>query len=363
MQKTEKKLKQTPLYHEHKKLNARFVDFGGWDMPVIFTSILDEHNTVRNNCGLFDASHMGEFIVSGKNSADFLNKLTTANIPGLKTGEAKYTLFLNENGGIIDDLIVYRRENDFFVVVNAANLEKDFSWLQKHKSEGVNLENISDKTSLIAFQGPNAEKILQPLLKEDLKKLNYFNFLKPSFNFISPQFAILARTGYTGEDGFEIFVSNDSAVQIWQKLLSLGAKACGLGARDSLRLEAAMSLHGHDITENTTPIEAGLSWTIYWDKDFIGKNVIKEQKEKGPARFLKAFILETGIPRENCDIILDSKIIGKVTSGTFSPTLKKGICLGYINQKLDTGKEVKIMVHNQPRAAKVVKKPFYKRHR
>ncbi|MCB4790420.1 MAG: glycine cleavage system aminomethyltransferase GcvT [Elusimicrobia bacterium] len=352
---------RTPLYEQHKKSNARFVEFGGWEMPVMYSSIIDEHNAVRNNCGLFDASHMGEFIVSGKMASDFLNRMTVANVPDIKPYQAKYSLFLNENGGIIDDLIIYRRENDFMLIVNAGNIEKDFNWLKKNIFKNVTLENISENTALLALQGPLSEKILQPMINEDLKGLKSFNFMIPAFKSYKPDFAVISRTGYTGEDGFEILVSNCEAPMIWQELVSNGAKPCGLGARDSLRLEAAMSLHGHEINDETTPLEATLGWTIYWEKEFIGKKALLKLIEKGLIRFLTAFILENGIAREGADIMMNSTKIGRVTSGSFSPTLKKGICLGYVNQKLEPNTIVEIIVHHQPKKAAVVKKPFYKR--
>jgi aminomethyltransferase len=354
-------MKHTPLFEVQKKSNPRFVDFGGWEMPVMFSSIIDEHNAVRNHAGIFDASHMGEFIISGSKAESFLNRVTTANVPELKPYQARYSFFLNENGGIIDDLIIYKRENDFLLIVNAGNLEKDFNWLKKNLFEGATLEDISGTTSLIALQGPDAEKILQPMLNVDLKTLKNFNFLIPSFKNYKPDFAVVSRTGYTGEDGFEILISNNLAPKMWEELLSKGAKPCGLGARDSLRLESAMSLHGHDINEETTPLEAGLGWAVYLEKEFIGKKALLKQVEKGLKKYLTAFILDSGIARDHSEIFFESEKIGEVTSGSFSPTLKKGICMGYINRKLEPGTKVNMIVHGQPKTASVVKKPFYKR--
>jgi aminomethyltransferase len=353
--------KRTPLYDEHLKLNARFTEFGGWDMPVQYSSIMDEHNAVRTAAGIFDTSHMGIFVISGSQSTAFLNKVTTANVPALVTGQAKYSLFLNENGGIIDDLIIYKRQEDYVLVVNAGNLDKDFAWLKKNLIEDVDLEDISPATALLAFQGPNVVKLLQPLVKEDLKKVKYFSFFEPHFTFLTPQFTLLARTGYTGEDGFEIFISNESVKAMWQKLVALGAKPAGLGSRDTLRLEAAMPLHGHEIADDITPLEAGLNWVIYWDKEFIGKQALLAQKEKGVARHLVGFILESGIPRAHNELFIGDKRAGQVTSGTWSPTFKKGLGLGYVDQPLQEGDIISVLVHNQLRPAKIVKTPFYKR--
>lgn len=332
-------------------------------MPVQYTSIIDEHNAVRQHSGVFDTSHMGIFIVSGEKCAEFLNKMTVSNIPVLVPGKAKYTLLLNKDGGIIDDLIVYRRKNDFLIVANAGNTEKDFDWLNKNLIKGANLENIGRTICLFALQGPDSERVLQPLTAENLKELKYFNFMESVSMSIGSGSYMIARTGYTGEDGFEIFASLENAPGLWDKLISLGVKPCGLGCRDTLRLEACMPLHGHEITDNTTPIVAGIDWTIFWDKEFIGKEVLLSQKQKGISSTLAAFVMESGIPRANCDIIIDGNHSGKVTSGTFSPTLKKGIGLGYVKEPLEIGRKIEILVHNQRRVALVVKKPFYKRHR
>lgn len=354
-------MRRTSLYHEHEKLKARFTEFGGWDMPVFYTSIIDEHNAVRTAAGIFDASHMGEFIVGGKDAVEYLNRITITDVSLLKPGQCKYSMFLNDKGGIIDDILIYRRENDFFVVVNAGNMPKDWDWVNWNKSGDVVLENRSEEISLIALQGPDALKILQPMIKNDLQQVKYYAFFTPEFNDMKPKFALVSRTGYTGEDGFEIFINNEAAAQLWQKLAQAGAKPCGLGARDTLRLEACMPLHGHEITDDITPVEAGLGWAVNWDKDFKGKSAIAAQKEQGPAKKLVAFVLDSGIPRQNFDIILNGQKIGQVASGTFSPTLKKGIGTGFVNVPVEIGSTVEIMVHNQPKPAKIVKKPFYKR--
>ncbi len=353
--------KRTPLYSEHQKLNARFTEFGGWDMPVFYSSIIEEHHAVRTHAGLFDTSHMGEFLVSGPNSVPFMENLVPGSMADLPAGKARYTQLLNEEGGIVDDLIVYRRGHDFLLVVNASNSDKDLAWINDHKTPGVTVEDISDRICLLALQGPGAEKILQPLVREDLKSIGSFHFISAIFNTAASEFSIVARTGYTGEDGFEIFLSPEAAGPIWQKLIEAGAVPCGLGCRDTLRLEACMPLHGNDIDDKTTPLEAELNWTIVWGKEFLGKDALLNQKCTGIQRHFAAFILESGIPRSHCDIVVEGKKAGMVTSGTFSPTLKKGIGIGYTDHKLEPGQKIGVVVHGQTKSADVVKKPFYKR--
>jgi len=352
---------RTPLYDEHVKLKARFVEFGGWEMPVMYSTIMSEHHAVRTKCGMFDASHMGEFVLSGKNCVAFLDMMVVGNMSTLLPGQARYTLVLNDNGGIIDDLIVYRRENDFLLVVNAGNIDKDFGWLMQHKPVDVFLENISANVSLIALQGPNSQAVLQHMIKDRLENLNYFNFFKPTFTNINPSFCLLARTGYTGEDGFEIFISNNEAVALWQALLASGVKPCGLGARDTLRLEACMPLHGHEINDDITPLEASLGWAIFWDKQFIGREAIWHQHIHGLGTYLTAISTESGVPRQGYDIIIQGKAIGTITSGTFSPTLKKGIALGYTNSKLTVGTALQVLINDNLKDAIVVQRPFYRR--
>jgi aminomethyltransferase len=356
-------IKRTPLYSEHQKLNAKFTEFGGWDMPVQYTSIMDEHNAVRGHCGIFDTSHMGTYIISGNKAGDFLNKITTANATALVTGQAKYALFLNDKAGIIDDLIIYRRTNDYLMVVNAGNSEKDSAWMQKNIIPGASIKNISADICLLALQGPEAQKILQPLVSDDLSKIKYFYSIVPVFKNIKPGFAFLAKTGYTGEAGFEIFLSKENAPELWQKLVEGGAKPCGLGARDTLRLEACMPLHGHEINDDIDPIQAELGWAIFLDKDFIGKQALLKIKEAGQKMFLTALMMDSGIPRAHCEIKIDGIKAGDVVSGTYSPTLKKGIALAYVNRKLNIGDTVSVVIHNQEKLAKVVKRPFYKRQR
>ncbi|OGS25422.1 MAG: hypothetical protein A2314_06790 [Elusimicrobia bacterium RIFOXYB2_FULL_50_12] len=352
--------KKTCLFDEHQKLHARFTEFGGWDMPVFYTTIMEEHAAVRNNAGLFDTSHMGEITVGGAGAVAFLNRMTTVNVPAITEGQARYGFLLNEAGGVIDDLIIYRRSDDFLLIVNASNADKDFEWLRQHQTPDATMERLND-LCLLALQGPASEKILQPLIRENLEELKYYYSVKPTFKSLSPSFAFLARTGYTGEDGFEILVNSSSAVPLWNALLAAGAKPCGLGCRDTLRLEAGMPLHGHEIDETTTPLEAGLGRTIFWDKEFIGKQALIAQKEKGLSKFLTAFRMAGGIPRAHCAIMINGRVAGQVVSGTFSPTLKTGIGMGFVNRQLESGTKIDIIIHDQPRAAEIVRRPFYKR--
>lgn len=353
--------KRTPLFEEHQKLNARFTEFGGWEMPVQYSSIMEEHTAVRTKAGLFDTSHMGIVFISGPGATAFLDKLTTANAGAIVEGQAKYAMFLNEQGGVIDDLIIYRRKDDYLLIINAGNTDKDLAWLTKNLPSDVTMKNTGSNLCLLALQGPDSEKILQPLVKESLAGLKYFRFMNVTLMPFSPFFVIVARTGYTGEDGFEIIISKDSAVPMWNLLVRGGAKPAGLGARDTLRLEAGMPLHGHEISDDISPLEAGLGWPIYWDKEFIGKEALLKQKKEGVKRHLTAFMMDAGVPRAHCEIVINGKPAGMIVSGTYSPTLKKGIALGYTDTPLKEGDHASIVVHGQPRDAVVVKSPFYKR--
>ncbi|MFC1501669.1 glycine cleavage system aminomethyltransferase GcvT [Elusimicrobiota bacterium] len=355
-------MKRTYLYEEHKKLGAKFTEFGGWEMPVQYDSIINEHNAVRNNAGLFDVSHMGEFVVRGLNSAKYLKKVTVTNVDGLAVGQAKYSLLLNEDGGVVDDLLIYKREKDYILVVNAGNIDKDLKWLKKNILNDVEIKNESESLGMLALQGPKTESIIQKLVNNEIRKLKQFYYVLPDWKTISPKYSLIARTGYTGEDGFEIFISNDGIIDLWKALIDLGVKPCGLGCRDTLRLEAAMPLHGHEINDNITPLEAGLGWTICWDNDFIGKKHLAKQKKDGSDKHLIAFNMLSGIPRAGCEIYFGLEKIGNVSSGTFSPTFKRGIGLGYVEKKLGIDQKVSILIHGQKKDAMVVKKPFYKRN-
>ncbi|MDR1942715.1 MAG: glycine cleavage system aminomethyltransferase GcvT [Endomicrobium sp.] len=354
-------MKRTSLYDEHKKLRAKFTEFSGWEMPVQYTSIIDEHNAVRANVGMFDTSHMGTFIFSGNDIEKFLNYVTLGNISGLPDRKARYSMLLNEEGGIKDDVIVYKFGNEHMIVVNAGNLDKDFEWLNKHKPAGIEIENISGNISLLAVQGPNAVEILQSISDTDIINMKYFTILELKLKWINADFCRIARTGYTGEDGFEIFISKNKTVELWKKLISLSVKPCGLGCRDTLRLEACMPLHGHEIDENINPLEAGFQKTINWDNDFIGKDKLVHLKDK-PLRKSVAFECLSGIARNSNKVFFDDKKIGYVTSGSFSPTFKKAIGMALIESDVQSD-NLEVAIHNNRRKIKIVPKPFYKRQK
>ncbi|MBN2422710.1 glycine cleavage system aminomethyltransferase GcvT [Candidatus Woesearchaeota archaeon] len=357
-------LKKTPLYEEHLKLNANMVEFGGWDMPVQYSNVIDEHTATRTNAGLFDICHMGEIEITGPNSKEFIQKLITNDVEKLVSGKALYSTICNFNGGIIDDCFVYRFNKDkFMIVVNASNIEKDFNWMNKIKTdEEIEIKNSSDKTAKIDLQGPFSEKILQKLTEFDLKNLNRFRFVEDKINNIP---VIISRTGYTGEDGFEIYAGTEDAVKLWNLLLEAGKehgiKPIGLGARDTLRLECCYSLYGNDIDETTTPLEAGLGWQVSFNKNFIGKTALEKKKQEGLKRKIICFeMTERCVPRHNHEILKNGKKTGHVTSGTFSPTSKKGLGMGYVTtENAMTGNEVEIKIRDRLYKAKIMKRPFY----
>jgi len=353
-------LKQTFLYQKHKQSGAKFTEFGGWDMPVQYTSIIQEHNAVRNSVGIFDTSHMGTFIVSGTNAGKFLDYVTISDMANLPLHKARYSMLLNENGGIKDDIIVYKFEDYYMMVVNAGNLDKDFKWLNDNKTDNVEIKNISKEISMIAVQGPKAVEIIKKLTDEDISVMKYFTAKDIQFNGQNAGFSKIARTGYTGEDGFEILISNSCAEYIWTKLIESGATPCGLGCRDTLRLEACMPLHGHEITETINPIDAGFIKTIFWDKNFIGKTAIEKFKDK-PLKKSIAIICKNGIARAGDEVYCDDKKAGYVTSGSFSPTLKKAIAMALVDYNTDINSKIQVKVHNNLREALAVQKPFYKR--
>ncbi|MBD3271506.1 MAG: glycine cleavage system aminomethyltransferase GcvT [Elusimicrobia bacterium] len=361
-------IKKTPLCAIHEKLGGRMVDFGGWYMPVQYTGIVAEHTAVRNHAGIFDISHMGEFEVSGQKAFDFIQHMVTNDISTMQDGRVLYSPVCNDTGGIVDDILIYRfNRNQYMLVVNAANIKKDFSWFNGHlPSNGVTIKDYSDSYVLIALQGPAAESIMHKHTAHDLTGLNYYWFIEDSLNGIP---VILSRTGYTGEDGFEIFVPKEFGEKIWHMLTLPGSGGVtpvpvGLGARDSLRLEASYSLYGHELTDEITPLEAGLGWTVKIEKkDFIGKQILREQKNKGLRKTLVCFTMdETGIPRQGYTVQSHADRKGWVTSGTFSPTFKKGIGMAYVNaQQLEPGTKLRVMIRDKEHAATVVKRPFYKR--
>ncbi len=359
-------MKNTALTAEHEALGAKLVDFAGYRMPIQYRSIRAEHLRVRNTVGIFDVSHMGEFIVTGKDREDFLNHATVNDVKALNIGQAHYSCMCRPDGGIVDDLLIYKSADHIMVVVNASNMDKDWNWLSGHLTGDAKMENRSEQTSLMAIQGRNAPDVVQKLTETDLSKVGYYHFAHGK---VLGRPAVIARTGYTGEDGFEVYVANEDAVAIWRAVLDAGKawdiEPIGLGARDSLRLEMKMCLYGNDIDDTTHPLEAGLGWLTKLDKgDFIGRDAIMKAKDRGIPRKLVAMELDgSAFPRHGY-VIQDAvgKEIGHVTSGTVSPSLNKGIALGYVpNEHGAIGAQVFVVCHGKPAAARVVKPPFYKR--
>ena len=359
-------MKTVPLHQVHIDLGAKMVPFAGFEMPVRYSSDLDEHHTVRNNVGVFDVSHMGEFSVKGPQALDLIQKVTSNDASVLFDGKVQYSYLPNGKGGVVDDLLVYRiKEDEYLLVVNASNIEKDWNWIQSHNTEGVAMENLSDDLCLFAVQGPNATPTLQKLTSVDLGAMDYYTFKIGEMAGISD--VVISATGYTGAGGFEIYVKNADAVNMWKAIFEAGAefgiKPVGLGARDTLRLEKGFCLYGNDIDDNTSPLEAGLGWVTKFTKDFIDAKELKEQKEAGLEKKLVGFeMIDRGIPRghyELCDA--SGNKLGEVTSGTQSPTLQKGIGMGYVPTafaKPET--EIFVKVRDRLLKAKVVKLPFVK---
>jgi aminomethyltransferase len=360
--------KHTPLYEEHIKLGAKMVEFGGWNMPVFYSGIIDEHIACRTKAGLFDVSHMGEIEFVGPGALECAEYLTVNHVAALKDRQAHYSILLNERGTVVDDLIVYRfNANRFIFVVNASNIEKDFEWIKAHRRGNAEITNRSNDFALIAFQGPLAAPILKNVVDIAIDDIASFEFRQTSFD--NRDTCIVARTGYTGEDGFEIFCAPKAAPTIWQTLLEMGKPKgvvpAGLGCRDTLRLEMKYSLYGHEITDETNPLEAGLGWVVKLEKpsDFVGKEALLKVKQEGLKRKLIGFkMIDRGIPRGDCDIIADGKKIGFVTSGTMSPSLKEPIGIGYVPlEYAREGSKFFIDIRGGQRQAIVVKTPFYKR--
>jgi aminomethyltransferase len=359
-------MKQVALNDTHEALGAKMVPFAGYNMPVQYEGVTAEHDTVRKALGVFDVSHMGEFLAIGDGALDLLQLVCSNDITKIKVGQAQYNCLPNENGGIVDDLIVYRiREKEYLLVVNASNIEKDWEWIKKHNSFNVDLKNISDGYSLLAIQGPKAVEAMQSLTSTDLSAIKFYHFEVAPFAGINH--VIISATGYTGSGGFEIYCKNSETKQLWDKVMEAGAdfgiKPIGLAARDTLRLEMGYCLYGNDIDETTSPIEANLGWITKFNKDFINSDQLKQQKETGPTRKLVGFELdERGIPRHGYDIVdAEGNIIGIVTSGTQAPSVGKGIGLGYVPAELATaGSQIFIQVRKKVLPATVVKLPFYK---
>lgn len=349
--------KRTPLYDEHVKLGAKMVPFAGWDMPVQYTAVIDEHTAVRERAGLFDTSHMGEADVRGSDAAAFLQSLISNDINRLAPGRCFYTALTNDRGGCVDDLYVYKRaDNDYFLVLNASRAAEDLAWLRAHLRDfKVELTDISEATAMLALQGPNTAAIMKALGAPALP---------PRFGFAEMKFfgiqGTVSRTGYTGEDGVEIYLAASGAPALWRAIIDAGAAPAGLGARDTLRLESAYSLYGHELTEDITPIEAGIGFVVARGKMFPGSDVVYRQLNQGADKCIAAFeLLERGVPREGYEVHSGGRQVGRVTSGAFSPTLKKGIGLALVEAPFKKiGTEITILIRDRHYAGRVVARPF-----
>ncbi|PLR99918.1 glycine cleavage system aminomethyltransferase GcvT [Bacillus sp. T33-2] len=363
------RLKRTPLYEAYSDYGAKTIDFGGWELPVQFSGIKDEHEAVRTRAGLFDVSHMGEIEVKGTGSLAYLQKMMTNDVSKLDSGGAQYTAMCYENGGTVDDLLVYKLADDHYVlVVNAANIEKDYSWLQDYLSSDVQLKNLSEETAQLALQGPSAEKVLQKLAGDfDLGSIGFFKFSQGVG--LNGHKALVSRTGYTGEDGFEIYCDARDAVSLWREILEAGKEEgvvpCGLGARDTLRFEANLALYGQELSADISPLEAGIGFAVKLNKeeDFIGKAALKQQKENGLPRKLTGIeMIERGIPRHGYPVYKGDRKIGEVTTGTQSPTLKKNIGLVLLEtDEAAPGNVLEVEIRGKRLKAAVAATPFYKR--
>ncbi len=358
--------RQTPLYAAHRKLGARMVDFAGWEMPVQYSSVVSEHQAVRTAAGLFDVSHMGEIEFVGKGALESVNRLISNDLARCSDGQAAYAGLLNDRGGFVDDVVVYRFSPErVLICVNASNREKDFSWMME-RAQGAKPMNRSDDYAQLALQGPSSARILQRMTSTELSKIASYRFTEGA---VAGVRCIISRTGYTGEDGFELYCSSADAEKLWFALLDEGEgerlTPAGLGARDSLRTEMKYALYGNDIDEAHTPLEAGLSWIVKMEKgDFIGRAALQRQKAEGVHRKLVGFELtENGIPRHGYGILSQGERVGEVTSGTMGPSVKKAIGMGYVPPELaGEGSAFQVEIRNRPASAKVVKTPFWKRH-
>jgi len=359
-------IKNTALTDTHIALGAKMVPFAGFNMPVQYSGINDEHETVRTGVGVFDVSHMGEFILKGEKALDLIQMVSSNDASKLYDGKIQYGYLPNETGGIVDDFLTYRiDENTYFLVVNASNIEKDWNWISKYNSFGVDMKNISDETSLFAVQGPKAADALQSLTDIELASMEYYSFAKGTFAGVEN--VLVSATGYTGAGGFEIYVANEDAQKVWDAIFEAGAaygiKPIGLGARDTLRLEMGFCLYGNDIDDTTSPLEGGLGWVTKFTKEFVNSANLKAEKEAGIKKKLVGFeMIDRGIARHDYEIVdAEGNKIGRVTSGTQSPTLKKSIGLGYVdNAFAKEGTESFVGIRNQSIKAKVVKPPFVK---
>jgi len=360
-------IKKIQLNDLHISLGGKMVPFAGYNMPVRYSSDIEEHKTVREGVGVFDVSHMGEFKVTGPKALDLIQKVTSNDASKLVVGQAQYSCFPNDTGGIVDDLIVYKfAEEEYMLVVNASNIDKDWNWINKNNTVGAKLENISDTLSLFAIQGPKAIEAVQALTSVNLSDIKFYHFKVGDFAGVND--VVISGTGYTGAGGFEIYVKNEDAEKVWHAVFEagkdFGIKPIGLGARDTLRLEMGYCLYGNDINDETSPIEAGLGWITKFTKDFINSENLKKQKEEGVTKKLVGFILqEKGIPRGHYPIVnLKGETIGEVTSGTLTPSMGVGIGMGYVKSEYATpGTEIAITVRNKNLMAKVEKFPLYKK--
>lgn len=359
-------MKNTALTQTHMGLGAKMVPFAGFNMPVQYEGVNAEHETVRNGVGVFDVSHMGEFLIEGPNALELIQKVSSNDASVLTIGKAQYSCLPNDEGGIVDDLIIYRvKEDTYLLVVNASNIEKDWNWISSKNTMGATMRNLSDDYSLLAIQGPKAVEAMQSLSSHDLSAIKFYNFIVGDFAGI--EHVIISATGYTGSGGFEIYCKNSEVQQIWDRVFEAGAsygiKPIGLAARDTLRLEMGYCLYGNDIDDTTSPLEAGLGWVVKFTKDFNASAILQKQKEAGVTKKLVAFELDDkGIPRHDYEILdIEGNIIGKVTSGTMSPSLKKGIGLGYLTiNHSAVGSKIAIQIRKNAIPATVIKLPFYK---
>ena len=353
-------LKRTPLYEAHKRLGAKLVEFGGWEMPIQYTSIIEEHNTVRSAVGIFDVSHMGEIEIAGPNALDLVQKLITNDASAMKEYQVLYSPMCYESGGTVDDLLVYKLPDRFLLVVNAANTDKDFAWIQQNAQRfKVTVRNASAAYGQIAIQGPKAEALLQPFTECSLKDLRYYWATQTR---VLGAEVLLSRTGYTGEDGFEIYAEPSVIVRLWDEIVRAGAKPIGLGARDTLRFESGMPLYGHELDEQTTPIEAGLGWTVKEkDSDYNGKATLLAQKRQGTKKKLIGLrMLEPGVPRQGYKIFADGREVGGVTSGMFAPSVNAFLAMGFVASDTSPTAIIEVEIRGQRKRAQLTKLPFYR---
>ena len=360
-------MKNVQLNHIHESLGAKILPFAGYNMPIQYEGVNAEHSTVRESVGVFDVSHMGEFLIEGDGALELIQKVTTNDASKLNIGDAQYSCLPNEDGGIVDDLLVYRiKENTYLLVVNASNIEKDWNWISAKNEANVTMRNLSDAYSLLAIQGPKSVEAMQSLTSVDLAAIKFYTFKVGDFAGI--EHVIISATGYTGSGGFEIYCKNSEVEQIWNKVFEAGAdfdiKPVGLAARDTLRLEMGYCLYGNDINDTTSPLEAGLGWITKFNNEFTNSDFLKTQKETGVSKTLVGFeLIDRGVPRKDYEIVdAEGKAIGIVTSGTMGPSVKKGIGMGYVSTEFSKiGSEIYIKVRKRSLKAQVVKMPFYKK--